>query len=33
MSTAAEPLIHMQGIRKVFLTDQVETHALQGLAT
>jgi putative ABC transport system ATP-binding protein len=22
------PLIHMQGIRKVFLTDEVETHAL-----
>ncbi len=29
MSAAAEPLIHMQGIRKVFLTDEVETHALQ----
>lgn len=26
MSTT--PLIHMQGIRKVFLTDEVETHAL-----
>jgi putative ABC transport system ATP-binding protein len=26
MSTS--PLIHMQGIRKVFLTDEVETHAL-----
>lgn len=24
----SEPLIHMQGIRKVFYTDEVETHAL-----
>ncbi|MBL0940759.1 MAG: ABC transporter ATP-binding protein [Gemmatimonadaceae bacterium] len=28
-SAATESLIHMQGIRKVFLTDEVETHALQ----
>ena len=26
--SSATPLIHMQGIRKVFLTDEVETHAL-----
>lgn len=28
---SATPLIHMQGIRKVFLTDEVETHALQNI--
>jgi putative ABC transport system ATP-binding protein len=28
MSHATEPLIRLQGIRKVFLTDEVETHAL-----
>ncbi len=27
----ATPLIHLQGIRKVFLTDEVETHALSGV--
>ncbi|HMS01391.1 MAG TPA: ABC transporter ATP-binding protein [Gemmatimonadaceae bacterium] len=33
MTTAASPtaLIHMTGIRKVFLTDEVETHALQDI--
>ena len=29
MTTTAKPLIHMQGITKVFYTDEVETHALQ----
>lgn len=28
---SASALIHMQGIRKVFLTDEVETHALQNI--
>jgi len=26
-----EPLIHMQAVRKVFVTDEVETHALEGI--
>ena len=26
-----EPLIHLEGITKVFLTDEVETHALSGI--
>lgn len=29
--SAAEPLIRMQAIKKVFLTDEVETHALAGV--
>src|SRR5688500_4858563 len=28
MTTSAEPLIRLEGIRKVFYTDEVETHAL-----
>ena len=28
MSTAADPLIRLEGIKKVFYTDEVETHAL-----
>ncbi len=32
MSTAPQsPLIHLEGIKKVFLTDEVETHALSGI--
>ena len=31
MTSTAKPLIHMQGIKKVFLTDEVETHALQDI--
>ena len=31
MSTAAEPLIRLDGVTKVFLTDEVETHALSGI--
>jgi putative ABC transport system ATP-binding protein len=27
----AEPLIHMQSVKKVFVTDEVETHALEGI--
>jgi putative ABC transport system ATP-binding protein len=27
----AEPLIHMQAVKKVFVTDEVETHALEGI--
>ena len=26
-----EPLIHMQHVKKVFVTDEVETHALEGI--
>jgi putative ABC transport system ATP-binding protein len=26
-----EPLIHMQNVKKVFVTDEVETHALEGI--
>jgi putative ABC transport system ATP-binding protein len=29
MTTAAQPLIHLDGIKKVFYTDEVETHALE----
>jgi ABC-type lipoprotein export system ATPase subunit len=25
------PLIHMQGVKKVFITDEVETHASEGI--
>ena len=28
MGTMGEPLIRLQGIKKVFYTDEVETHAL-----
>ena len=31
MSASARPLIEMQGIRKVFMTDEMETHALQSI--
>lgn len=31
MKTKNEPLIHLQGITKVFLTDEVETHALDNI--
>lgn len=31
MSTAAQPLLTMEGVTKVFLTDEVETHALAGI--
>jgi putative ABC transport system ATP-binding protein len=27
----AQPLIHLDGVKKVFLTDEVETHALAGI--
>src|SRR5580692_9791871 len=27
----AEPLIHLDGVKKVFITDEVETHALAGI--
>ena len=29
--TASEPLIHLEGVTKVFVTDEVETHALAGI--
>jgi putative ABC transport system ATP-binding protein len=29
--TETMPLIHMEGVRKVFVTDDVETHALDGI--
>src|SRR5437763_4646280 len=31
MSTTPEPLIELQGVTKVFYTDEVETHALSGV--
>ncbi len=31
MTTTEKPLIHMQGIKKVFYTDEVETHALEDI--
>src|SRR5271156_1273729 len=29
--TATEPMIHLDGVTKVFVTDEVETHALAGI--
>src|ERR1700749_441593 len=29
--TASDPLIHLDGVTKVFVTDEVETHALSGI--
>src|SRR5437016_116103 len=31
MSDATEPLIRLTGIKKVFYTDELETHALDGV--
>ena len=31
MNTAAHTLIHLDGVTKVFFTDEVETHALAGI--
>ena len=31
MHTSAEPLLRLEGVKKVFLTDEVETHALSGI--
>jgi putative ABC transport system ATP-binding protein len=31
MNSQSELLIHLDGVRKVFLTDEVETHALAGI--
>jgi putative ABC transport system ATP-binding protein len=31
MNASAEPLIRLDGVTKVFLTDEVETHALSGI--
>jgi putative ABC transport system ATP-binding protein len=31
MTDAAQPLIHLDGVKKVFVTDEVETHALAGI--
>ena len=31
MADAAVPLIHLEGVTKVFITDEVETHALAGI--
>jgi putative ABC transport system ATP-binding protein len=28
---ASDPLIHLEGVTKVFVTDEVETHALSGI--
>jgi len=31
METPAQPLIHLDGVTKIFYTDEVETHALSGI--
>jgi putative ABC transport system ATP-binding protein len=31
MTEAGIPLIHMEAVKKVFVTDEVETHALEGI--
>src|ERR671936_735464 len=31
MNTAAQSLIHLDGVTKIFFTDEVETHALAGI--
>ncbi|HEY9419884.1 MAG TPA: ABC transporter ATP-binding protein [Thermoanaerobaculia bacterium] len=31
MNSSAEPLIRLDGVTKVFMTDEVETHALSGI--
>jgi putative ABC transport system ATP-binding protein len=31
MSTSTQPLIRLEGVKKVFFTDEVETHALDGI--
>src|SRR5437763_6679809 len=31
MNTSAQSLIHLDGVTKVFFTDEVETHALAGI--
>ena len=31
MNNGARPLIHLDGVQKVFLTEEVETHALSGI--
>src|SRR2546423_6499638 len=31
MNNTSQPLIHLEGVSKVFYTDEVETHALSGI--
>ena len=31
MSLSGQPLIHLDGVKKIFYTDEVETHALAGI--
>src|SRR5437870_13612754 len=31
MNNGSKPLIHLEDVTKVFLTDEVETHALSGI--
>src|SRR3569833_2234038 len=31
MAAATDPMIHLDGVTKVFVTDEVETHALSGI--
>jgi putative ABC transport system ATP-binding protein len=31
MSASAQPLIHLEDVKKIFYTDEVETHALSGV--
>src|SRR4051812_32293064 len=32
MPASSQPLIHMDGVTRVFLTEEVETHALSGIS-
>ena len=31
MNTASESLIHLQGVNKIFFTEDLETHALESI--
>src|SRR5215470_3765013 len=31
MNESGEPLLRLEGVRKVFMTDEIETHALAGI--
>ncbi|MFQ5790246.1 MAG: ATP-binding cassette domain-containing protein, partial [Acidobacteriota bacterium] len=31
MADSTKPLIHMEGVTKIFYTEEVETHALSGI--
>ena len=31
MNESAQPLLRLEGVKKIFFTDEVETHALAGI--